>query len=140
MVSPKNDLEINAIAQLGILEICKELNPEIMIIYTSTRQIYGVQQYLPVDELCPLVPVDVNGINKIAGELYHRLYYQIYGDRSCSLRLTSTFRLGMRAQDSRQTFFRYWMSKIIEGAPFQMFGDGMQLRDFNFVSYCTDAT
>ena len=139
MVSPKNDLEINAVAQLGILEICKEFNPEIKIIYASTRQIYGVPQYLPVDELHPLVPVDVNGINKIAGESYHRLYYQIYGVRSCSLRLTNTFGPGMRAKDSRQTFLGIWMRKIIEGVPFQIFGDGMQLRDFNFVSDCTNA-
>ena len=139
MVSPKNDLEINAVAQLGILEICKEFNPEIKIIYASTRQIYGVPQYLPVDELHPLVPVDVNGINKIAGESYHRLYYQIYGVRSCSLRLTNTFGPGMRAKDSRQTFLGIWIRFLLEGKSIPIFGDGSQLRDFNYVDDCVNA-
>ena len=50
--------------------------------FASTRQIYGRPQHLPVDEDHPIVPVDVNGINKIAGEWYHRLYGDVYGMRT----------------------------------------------------------
>ena len=55
-------------------------------VFASTRQIYGKPDYLPVDERHPLRPVDVNGINKLAGEWYHILYHNVYGLRTCALR------------------------------------------------------
>ena len=79
MENPFLDLEINAKAQLSILEGCRRKNPEIRVVFASTRQIYGKPKYLPVDEKHPLHPVDVNGINKIAGEQYHILYHEVYG-------------------------------------------------------------
>ena len=71
MSDPQTDLDINASAQLSILESCRQANPEIKIIFASTRQLYGKPDYLPVDEKHPIRPVDVNGINKLAGEWYH---------------------------------------------------------------------
>src|ERR1700746_1981977 len=68
MTDPLTDLNINAAAQLHILEACRLHNPDVKIVFASTRQLYGRPQYLPVDEKHPLNPVDVNGINKLAGE------------------------------------------------------------------------
>jgi UDP-glucose 4-epimerase len=60
MINPGPDLEINCRAQLSILEACRACNPEIKIIFASTRQIYGRPSSLPVSETHPLNPVDVN--------------------------------------------------------------------------------
>jgi dTDP-glucose 4,6-dehydratase/UDP-glucose 4-epimerase len=139
MTDPRTDLEINTMAQLGMLEICRTVNPKIKIVFTSTRQIYGKPDYLPVDEKHPIRPVDVNGINKLAGELYHRLYDSVYGIRACALRLTNTYGRGMRVKDGRQTFLGIWVRQLIEGKPIRVFGDGTQLRDFNHVDDCVDA-
>ncbi|MBF0226930.1 MAG: GDP-mannose 4,6-dehydratase [Desulfobacterales bacterium] len=68
MNNPHTDLEINAHSQLYILEACRKYNKDIKIVFASTRQMYGVPQYLPVDEKHRLAPVAVNGINKMAGE------------------------------------------------------------------------
>ena len=68
MTDPRNDLDINAGAQLSILEACQQNNPKTKIVFASTRQLYGKPDYLPVDEKHPIRPVDVNGINKLAGE------------------------------------------------------------------------
>src|SRR2546425_7516420 len=68
MEDPGTDLEINCRAQLSILEACRRYNPRIKVVFASTRQIYGKPDYLPVDEKHLLRPVDVNGINKMAGE------------------------------------------------------------------------
>src|SRR5579862_143542 len=73
MQNPQTDLDINCKAQLSILESCRKHNPKVRIIFASTRQLYGKPQYLPVDEKHPLAPVDVNGINKLAGEQFHIL-------------------------------------------------------------------
>lgn len=138
MHDPFTDLEINCRAQLSILETCRSHNPNIRLVFASTRQIYGRPDYLPVDELHPLRPVDVNGINKLAGEFYHLLYQQVYDIATCVLRLTNTFGPRMRVKDARQTFVGIWIRRILEGEPFEVWG-GEQLRDFTYVDDCVDA-
>jgi UDP-glucose 4-epimerase len=139
MNDPYTDLEINAKAQLFILEACRKNNPGIKIVFASTRQLYGRPQYLPVDERHPLYPVDVNGINKMAGEWYHLVYNNVYGIRSTVLRLTNTYGPRMRVKDARQTFLGIWIRRIIEGQPILVFGDGEQKRDYNYVDDVVDA-
>jgi len=134
MTDPLTDLNINAVAQLHILEACRLHNPDVKIVFASTRQIYGRPEYLPVNEKHPTNPVDVNGINKLAGESYHLLYNNIYKIRACALRLTNTYGPGMRVKDARQTFLGIWVRRVIEEKPIQVYGDGRQLRDFNFVT------
>ena len=139
MHDPHTDLNINATAQLSILEACRKHNPNIKVVFASTRQLYGKPEYLPVDEKHPIHPVDINGINKMAGECFHILYNDVYGIRACALRLTNTFGPRMRVKDARQTFLGIWIRNIIEGNPIQVFGDGTQLRDFNYVDDVVEA-
>jgi UDP-glucose 4-epimerase len=139
MTDPQTDLNINAAAQLQILEACRLHNRDLKIVFASTRQVYGRPKYLPVDENHPISPVDVNGINKLAGEWYHLLYNDVYGIRACALRLTNTYGPGMRVKDARQTFLGIWIRQLIEQKPIQVFGTGEQRRDFNFVTDVVDA-
>ena len=139
MNDPYTDLEINARAQLSILEACRRYNPEIKVVFASTRQIYGKPQYFPVNEKHPLSPVDVNGINKMAGEWYHLVYNDVYKIRSVVLRLTNTYGPRMRVKDARQTFLGIWIKNVIEGNKISVFGDGKQIRDFNYVEDVVNA-
>ena len=139
MHDPYTDLEINCRAQLSILEACRKHNPLVKIVYTSTRQIYGKPDYLPVDERHLLHPTDVNGINKMAGEWYHVLYNNVYGIRACALRLTNTYGPRMRVKDARQTFLGIWIKQLIDGEPIKVFGDGLQIRDLNYVDDVVEA-
>lgn len=138
MQDPFTDLDINSRAQLSILEAFRHNNPAARIVFASTRQLYGRPEYLPVDEKHPQRPVDVNGINKIAGESYHLLYHTVYGIPTCALRLTNTYGPGMRIKDARQTFVGVWIRRLLEGQPFEVWG-GKQLRDFNYVDDVVDA-
>lgn len=138
MADPVTDLEINCVAQLRLLEVCRHHNPGVKIVFASTRQIYGKPDYLPVDEKHLLRPTDVNGINKMAGEWYHILYNNVYGLRSTALRLTNTFGPRMRVKDARQTFLGVWIRAAVEGRAFEVWG-GEQLRDFTYVDDCVDA-
>src|SRR5215831_19511278 len=114
MSDPDTDLEINCRAQLSILEACRKYNPSIKVVFASTRQLYGKPDYLPVDERHLSRPVDVNGINKMAGEWYHILYNNVYGIRACALRLTNTYGPRMRVKDARQTFLGLWIKALVE--------------------------
>ncbi len=138
MQDPFSDLEINCRAQLSILEACRAHNPAVKIVFASTRQIYGKPDYLPVDERHLVRPVDVNGINKMAGEWYHILYNNVYGIRACALRLTNTYGPRMRTKDARQTFLGVWIRLVVEGKPFEVWG-GEQLRDFTYVDDAVEA-
>ena len=133
MTDPFTDLEINSRAQLSILEACRHENPSANVVFASTRQIYGQPRYLPVDEEHPVTPVDVNGINKTAGEWYHLLYGRVYGMRVSVLRLTNTYGPRMRVKDARQTFLGWWFRLILSGETLTIYGDGSQRRDFTYV-------
>ena len=138
MTDPQTDLDINGRAQLAILEACRLHNPTIRIVFASTRQIYGRPDYLPVDEKHPLRPVDVNGINKIAGESFHLLYSRVHGIAATALRLTNTIGPRMRIKDARQTFVGVWVRRLLEGEPIEVWG-GAQLRDFTYVDDAVEA-
>jgi UDP-glucose 4-epimerase len=138
MTDPQTDLDINCRAQLAILEACRLHNPGIRIVFASTRQIYGKPDYLPVDEKHPLRPVDVNGINKLAGEQFHLLYSRVHGIAATALRLTNTIGPRMRVKDARQTFVGVWVRRLLENEPIEVWG-GEQLRDFTYVDDAVEA-
>jgi UDP-glucose 4-epimerase len=138
MHDPVTDLEINCLAQLTLLEACRAVCPKAVVVFASTRQIYGRPDYLPVDEKHLLHPVDVNGVNKMAGEAYHILYHDVYGIQATALRLTNTYGPRMRIKDARQTFVGVWLKAVLERKPFEVWG-GEQKRDFTYVDDAVDA-
>lgn len=139
MTDPFTDLEINCRSQLSILEAVRKGNPDLKIVYAGTRQVYGKPQWLPVDESHPLSPTDVNGINKISGEMYHLVYHSVYGIRTCSLRLTNTFGPRQLIRHNRQGFIGWFVRQVTLGEEIQLFGDGSQRRDFDYVDDVVDA-
>jgi UDP-glucose 4-epimerase len=139
MSDPMTDLEINCKSQLAILEACRRVNPEIRIVYASTRQIYGKAKYLPADEDHPVHPTDVNGINKASGEMYHRIYGEVYGLRTASLRLTNTYGPRQLLKHNRQGFAGWFIRRVVLGEEILLFGDGEQKRDFNYVDDVVEA-
>lgn len=139
MNDPYTDLGINVRGQLSILESCRKFNSKIKVIYASTRQFYGKPQYLPVDEQHPICPTDVNGINKFAGEQYHILYNNVYGIRTVALRMTNTYGPRQLIKHNRQGFIGWFVRQIVNNEKIKIFGDGKQIRDFNYVSDVVNA-
>jgi UDP-glucose 4-epimerase len=139
MEDPQTDLDINGKAQLSLLEACRRVNPDVRVVFAASRQQYGRPQFVPVTEDHPLVPVDINGINLIAGESYHLLYNAVHGIRAASLRLTNTYGPHLLMKHGRQGFISVFIRRAIEGQDLDVFGDGAQLRDFTYVSDAVDA-
>jgi UDP-glucose 4-epimerase len=139
MEDPETDLDINCKAQLSLLEALRETNPDARIIFAASRQQYGRPQSLPVTEEHTLAPVDVNGINLVAGESYHLLYNDVHGIRAVALRLTNTYGPHLLMKHGRQGFITTFIRLAIEGRDIKVFGDGSQLRDFTYVSDAVDA-
>jgi UDP-glucose 4-epimerase len=139
MTDPYTDLDVNTKSQLSILEACRKNNRAVKIVFASTRQVYGKPQYLPVDENHPLNPTDINGVNKLAAEWYHILYYKVYGVRSVCLRMTNTYGPRLLMKHNRQGFIGWFVRRIIEGKEIEIFGDGKQMRDLNYIDDAVDA-
>lgn len=131
MNDPLSDLADNTESQLSFLEACRNANPALRIVFTSTRQVYGRPQRLPVEETHPIEPPDINAIHKIAAESYHLLYHRVHGLKSVVLRLTNCFGPGMRIKDARQTFVGIWLRRAIEDGTIEVWG-GRQRRDLLF--------
>ncbi|HEY2893033.1 MAG TPA: NAD-dependent epimerase/dehydratase family protein [Pirellulales bacterium] len=133
MRDPQLDLGVNCVSTMNLVEACRKHNPSARLLYTSTRQVYGRPQKLPVGEDHPTVPIDVNGINKLAAEYYHLLYDATYGIRSTVLRLTNTFGPRQHIRGNRQGFATVFIRQALRGETISLFGGGNQLRDFNYV-------
>ena len=139
MRNPKMDLEVNCISTVNLLEACRKFNSGARIIYTSTRQVYGNPIELPVTEKHPVMPIDVNGINKLSGEYYHLLYDKIYNIRSTVLRLTNTYGPRQQIRNNSQGFVGIFTRKALKKEVINIFGDGSQLRDFNYIDDVVNA-
>ena len=139
MRDPYTDLDINCRAQLSLLEACRKHNAGVRIVYAGTRQVYGKPDRLPVDEQHLVRPVDVNGVNKAAGEYYHLLYHNVFGVRASSLRLTNVYGPRQLVKHNRQGFIGWFIRLAIEDREIPVFGDGSQLRDFVYVGDAVDA-
>jgi len=139
MQEPFEDLQMNAVAPLTVLEASKLENREARIIYSGTRQSYGRPDSVPLVETQLLKPVDVNGVNKMAGEWFHMVYHRAYGIPAVSLRLVNSYGPRQLVRHARQGFVGWFVKQAIDGEEIQVYGDGQQVRGFNYVDDVVDA-
>jgi UDP-glucose 4-epimerase len=139
LVDPLRDLELNTLAQLRFLETVRRVKPGVRIVYAGTRQVYGIPNYLPVDETHPVNPVDFNGIHKFAATQYHLLMARNGELDAAVLRLTNVYGPRMALNVAGQGFIAAFLRRLLEGEDLDVFGDGRQLRDPLYVDDVVDA-
>lgn len=139
MENPGRDARLNAAAQLRFLEECARQAPGARVVYASTRQIYGVPQYLPVDESHPVRPVDFNGVHKYAATEYHLLWAGMGRLDTRVLCLTNVYGPRIALNVPGQGFLGNFLRKSLLGETIEIFGDGRQLRDPVYVDDVVDA-
>jgi UDP-glucose 4-epimerase len=127
---PVRDLALNGESHLRFLEACRVSGGRMKVVFTSTRQVYGVQERLPVDELATPRPCDINGVHKLSSEHYHLLYHRLHGVRSTVLRLSNVYGPRMTiGLDASTPLMGRLVRKVLEGEQLEVFGDGSQVRD-----------
>ncbi len=139
MQFPERDLAINTLSQMRFLMACRDHAPGVRIVYAGTRQIYGVPEYLPVDESHPVNPVDFNGVHKYAATMYHLMLSRSGELDSVVLRLTNVYGPRLALDVPCQGFISTFLRKALCGRPLEVFGDGRQLRDPLFVGDAVEA-
>lgn len=128
------DLSLNVQSQLGFLEHCVKHAPGVRVVYTSTRQVYGIPHYLPVDETHPTQPLDFNGVHKLAAGQYHLLLWRMSQLDSVVLNLTNIYGPRIALHLPQQGFLANFLARALRGEALEVFGDGQQLRDPLYVS------
>jgi UDP-glucose 4-epimerase len=139
MQNPPRDSELNAGSQLRFLELVARHAPGVPIVYASTRQLYGVPQYLPVDEQHPIRPVDFNGIHKYAATAYHMAWRDLGKADARILCLTNVYGPRVALNIPGQGFLGHFLRKGLLGERIEIFGDGRQLRDPVYVDDVVEA-
>jgi len=140
MSDPILDIEINCIGTINVLEAARNSgNNEIKIIYTGSRAATGYARYLPVDEETLPEPADVYGVNKLAGELYCKVYYKTYGLKTVTLRLNNCY--GPRAQLKNPAYgvINWFIRLALEDKTITVHEPGTQLRDYVYIEDVIDA-
>ena len=130
---PFLDIDINALGQINILESCRKFAPAIKIVYCSTRAIYGSAPVRLVGENCPVNPMDIYAVDKLAGEYYHQIYNRVHGLKTVVLRVSNGY--GPRAQMKQPSFgiLNWFIRLVVDNSDIKIFGDGKQVRDYMHV-------
>ena len=139
MTVPERDLQINTVAQLRFLLAVRRFAPSARVVYAGTRQIYGVPEYLPVDERHPVQPIDFNGVHKYATTMYHLMMARSGELDAIVLRLTNVYGPRMALNIPCQGFLSTFFRRAVLGRDIDVFGDGAQLRDPIYVDDAVDA-
>lgn len=139
MADPLLDLDINARGNLVLLEACRRLNPGVKVLYAGTRGQYGTPIERPVREDHPMTPTDFYGVNKAAAEHYHFLYGKVCGLRAASLRIGNTYGPRHQMKHAKYGVLNWLIRCAMEGKKMKVYGDGSQLRDYNYVDDVTEA-
>lgn len=128
---PNFDMEINIGGTLNLLEACRNSNIK-RLVYSSSGAIFGEAKYLPIDEEHPINPESPYAVSKLAAEKYCFAFHKVYGVPTTALRYFNVY--GPRQDASEYAnAISIFLSRIREGKPLTVFGDGKQTRDFIFV-------
>lgn len=137
---PFEDLDLNARSTLSILECCKKINPRAHILFASSRMVYGKNDNeVLITESRPTNPLSLYGIHKLTSEKYLMMYHTNFGIPSTVLRLTNPYGPRQQIKHSKYSLVGWFIRQAMEGKTIQIFGDGLQRRDYIFVDDIIDS-
>ena len=126
--NPEKTTRTNINGTFQLLEAARA-NDVKRFVNASSSSVYGKPAYLPYDEEHPTNPVSPYGASKLSAEHYVRVYNEVYGLPTVSLRYFTVYGPRMRPNMA----FTNFVSRCLHGEPPVIFGDGSQTRDFTYV-------
>jgi len=131
IVEPKLTYEVNVLGTQNILEAARVYDIK-KVIHTSTSEVYGSAQYIPMDENHPLDAPHPYGASKIAADRMCYAYIKTYGMNISIIRPFNTF--GPKQKDSGYGgVISIFVKRVLGGMPPIIYGDGSQTRDYTYI-------
>jgi UDP-glucose 4-epimerase len=138
VADPVYDAQTNVLGTLTLLEQARASGVRRVIFISSGGAIYGEPEHLPCDEAHPIAPLSPYGASKYAIEVYLSVYRATYGLETAILRYANVY--GPRQDPYGEAgVVAIFASKMLEGTPPTINGNGEQTRDFVYVGDCARA-
>lgn len=136
---PFVDLDYNGKGNLIMLEAVRSAAPQAKILFSSSRLVYGKILNLPVSEEHPTNPLSLYGIHKLLGEKYYGYYAHEYGIRGVSVRIPNPYGPRQQMKHGKYSIVGWFVRQALDNNTIEIFGDGMQERDYIFIDDIVDA-
>ena len=139
--SVEDPLGSNAVNGGGTLNILFAAREETVkrVIYASSSSVYGDTPTLPKHEEMLSHPLSPYALQKYIGEQYCRLFYQLYGLETVSLRYFNIFGPKQDPNSIYSAVIPKFIDALLQGSPPIIFGDGEQSRDFTYIGNVVQA-
>lgn len=132
--NPMKPNEVNVTGTLEILQLARDLDVK-RFVNASSSSVYGKAEYLPFDEEHPTNPVSPYGVSKLAAENYCRVFHEVYGLSTVSLRYFTVYGPRMRPGMAISNF----VTRCLHEEPPEIYGNGSKSRDFTYINDIVDA-
>jgi nucleoside-diphosphate-sugar epimerase len=138
VVDPIATNRANVTATLNLLEACRKTKVR-RVVYAASSSAYGDTEVLPKSEDMPPSPLSPYALQKFVGEQYCRLYNDLYGLETVSLRYFNVFGPGQDPHSEYSAVIPKFITRLMAQQPITMHGDGEQSRDFTFIENVVEA-
>jgi len=154
VTDPRIDFEINTMGTLNVLETLRQVNPEALLLYSSTNKVYGRMEDVSVEDtgssyafrdypegIAETYPLDFHspyGCSKGAADSYVRDYARIYNLRTIVFRMSCIYGTRQFGNEDQGWLAHFVISTVL-GRPISIYGDGKQVRDVLYVDDLIEA-
>ena len=138
ILNPRKSIESNAVGTANVIELSR-INKVKKFIYSSTSSAYGKKAILPNVETQASDPLTPYSTAKVFGENLARVYYNLYGLETVSLRYFNVYGDRQPLKGQYAPVIGLFLKQHKEGKPLTVVGDGSQSRDFTHISDVVEA-
>ena len=138
VAEPVRTNAVNVDGTLLVLETARQLGVR-RVVFAASSSAYGNTETLPKVESMPATPLSPYALQKYAGEVYCRLYHELYGLETVALRYFNVFGPRQNPESEYAAVIPRFIRACLRGEPPRIYGDGEQTRDFTFVSDAVEA-
>lgn len=132
VADPRYDARINVDGLLNVLECARRHGTERIIFVSSGGVVYGEPEQRPTPETAPKLPQSPYGVTKLSAEYYLAYYHQVHGLEYAALRYANVY--GPRQDPHGEAgVVAIFSTRLLDGEPLTVFGDGKQTRDYVYV-------
>jgi len=128
----------NVVGTLNLLESCRRVGVR-RFVYAASSSAYGNTEVLPKHEDMAPNPMSPYALQKYVGERYCKLYFELYGLETMSLRYFNVFGPGQDPHSEYSAVIPKFINCLLNHQPIRIYGDGEQSRDFTFIENVVEA-